>query len=60
MCDGIETYLTTGISNAASEGNNRVIKIEARNAFGFRSRANQRLRPRCATTWRSRREAHPR
>lgn len=57
--DGIETYLITGISNAASEGNNRLIKLEARNAFGFRNRANQRLRSRCATTRRSRREAHP-
>ncbi|WP_103546550.1 ISL3 family transposase, partial [Streptomyces sp. SM1] len=27
--DGIETYLTTGITNAASEGNNRLIKLEA-------------------------------
>lgn len=57
--DGIEAYLTTGITNAASEGNNRLIKLEARNAFGFRNRANQRLRSRCATTRRSRREAHP-
>jgi transposase len=57
--DGIETYLTTGISNAASEGNNRLIKLEARNAFGFRNRENQRLRSRCATTRRSRRDAHP-
>jgi transposase len=57
--DGIETYLTTGITNAASEGNNRLIKLEARNAFGFRNRANQRLRSRCATTRRCRREAHP-
>lgn len=57
--DGIETYLTTAITNAASEGNNRLIKLEARNAFGFRNRENQRLRSRCATTRRSRREAHP-
>ncbi|MFE7749541.1 transposase, partial [Streptomyces sp. NPDC057428] len=57
--DGIETYLTTGITNAASEGNNRLIKLEARNAFGFRNRTNQRLRSRCATTRRSRREPHP-
>jgi hypothetical protein len=57
--DGIETYLTTGITNAASEGNNRLIKLEARNTFGFRNRENQSLRSRCATTWRSRREAHP-
>jgi transposase len=56
---GIEAYLTTGITNAASEGNNRLIKLEARNAFGFRNRENQRLRSRCATTRRGRREAHP-
>ncbi|AWN30093.1 hypothetical protein DKG71_31545 [Streptomyces sp. NEAU-S7GS2] len=31
--DGIETYLITGIANAASEGNNRFIKLEARNAY---------------------------
>ncbi|GAA3816738.1 transposase [Streptomyces phyllanthi] len=56
--DGIETYLTTGITNATSEGNNRLIKLEARNAFGLRNRENQRLRSRCATTRRSRREAY--
>jgi len=52
--DGIEAYVITGISNAASEGNNRVIKLDARNAFGYRNRVNQRLRSRCATTRRSR------
>lgn len=52
--DGIHAYITTGITNAASEGNNRVIKLEARNAYGFRNRANQRLRSRCATTRRAR------
>ena len=57
--DGIHAYITTGITNAASEGNNRLIKLEARNAFGFRNRTNQRLRSRCATTRRSRREAMP-
>ncbi|MEU9186160.1 ISL3 family transposase [Streptomyces sp. NPDC048484] len=57
--DGIKAYITTGITNAASEGNNRLIKLEARNAFGFRNRANQRLRSRCATTRRARREQHP-
>jgi transposase len=56
---GIEAYVTTGITNAASEGNNRLIKLEARNAFGFRNRVNQRRRSRCATTRRSRREAQP-
>ncbi|WP_211265814.1 transposase [Actinacidiphila oryziradicis] len=29
--------MITGITNAASEGNNRLIKLEARNAFGFRT-----------------------
>jgi transposase len=57
--DGIEAYIATGITNAASEGNNRLIKLEARNAFGFRNRENQRLRSRCATTRRARREGVP-
>ena len=57
--DGIENYIKTGISNAASEGNNRLIKLDARNAFGYRNRANQRLRSRCATTRRARREGVP-
>lgn len=52
--DGIEAYVTTGITNAASEGNNRVIKLEARQAYGFRNRTNQRLRSHCATTRRAR------
>lgn len=55
----IEAYIWTGITNAASEGNNRLIKLEARNAFGFRNRENQRLRSRCATTRRARRETLP-
>ena len=41
--DGIETYLTTGITNAASEGGNRLIKREARNALGFRNRTRKLL-----------------
>jgi len=57
--DGIEAYILTGITNAASEGNNRLIKLEARNAFGFRNPANQRLRSRCATTRRARRDRLP-
>lgn len=36
-----------------------VRRLLRRNAFGFRNRANQHLRSRCATTRRSRREAHP-
>jgi len=55
----IAAYIHTGITNAASEGNNRLIKLEARNAFGFRNRHNQRLRSRCATTRRARREGLP-
>ncbi|WP_205719186.1 transposase [Actinomadura geliboluensis] len=54
--DQIAAYIHTGITNAASEGNNRLIKLEARNAFGFRNRHNQRLRSRCATTRRARRQ----
>lgn len=57
--DGITTCLVTGITNAASEGNNRLIRLEARNAFGFRNRTNQRPRSHRATTRRSRRQAHP-
>jgi transposase len=46
--------ITTGITNAASEGVNRLIKTDARSAFGYRNPANQRLRARCATTRRAR------
>jgi transposase len=45
----IEAFILTGITNAASEGVNRLIKLEARNAFGFRNPTNQCLRSRCAT-----------
>jgi transposase len=45
----IEAFIQTGITNAASEGVNRLIKLEARNAFGFRNPINQRLRSRCAS-----------
>lgn len=50
----IEPLLATGITNAASEGFNRVVKLDARNAYGYRNPANQRLRTRCATTRRAR------
>ena len=46
--------ITTGITNAASEGINRLIKTDARCAFGYRNPATQRLRARCATTRRAR------
>jgi transposase len=39
-----------GVSNARSEGLNRVIKLEGRMAYGFRSAVNQRRRLRYATT----------
>lgn len=50
----IHAFIRTGITNAASEGYNRVVKLDARNAYGYRNPANQRLRTRCATTRRAR------
>lgn len=50
----IAALFDTGHSNAKSEGINRVIKLVARNAFGCRNPANQRLRTRCVTTRRAR------
>ncbi|WP_211212753.1 transposase, partial [Nonomuraea coxensis] len=55
----IEAFIRTGITNAKSEGTNRVIKLEARCAYGFRNTSNQRLRSRCATTRSSRNRAIP-
>ena len=55
----IEAFLLTGITNAASEGINRLIKLEARNAFGFRNPINQRLRSRCASIRATGRPAKP-
>ncbi|MBX7551746.1 transposase [Streptomyces sp. NPDC004232] len=46
--------ITTGITNAASEGINRTIKTDARCAYGYRNPANQRLRGHCTTTRRAR------
>jgi transposase len=46
----ILAFLNTGITNAGSEGTNRVIKTVARDAYGFRNPVSQRLRTRCATT----------
>ncbi|WP_218002010.1 transposase [Microtetraspora malaysiensis] len=50
----ILAFIQTGITNACSEGTNRVIKTVTRDAYGFRNPENQRLRTRCATTRRSR------
>jgi transposase len=55
----LEAFLHTKITNAKSEGYNRVVKLDARNAFGYRNPENQRLRTRCATTRRARRHPDP-
>ncbi|EST21525.1 hypothetical protein N566_27430 [Streptomycetaceae bacterium MP113-05] len=54
----IAAFITTGHTNAKSEGINRVIKLVARAAFGFRNAENQRLRTRCVTTRRARGHLH--
>jgi transposase len=56
----ILAFIQTGITNAGSEGTNRVIKTIARDAYGFRNPVNQRLRTRCATTRRARGHLDPR
>jgi transposase len=50
----ITAAILSGVSNAGSEGHNRVIKADARNAYGYRNPVNQRLRTRLATTRRGR------
>jgi transposase len=55
----IEAFIKTSITNAKSEGVNRVVKLVARNAFGFRNPTNQRLRTRCVTTRRARGHLKP-
>jgi transposase len=50
--------LTTGITNAGSEGTNRVIKTIAGHAYGLRTQ-NLRPRTRTATTRRHRRHLNP-
>jgi transposase len=55
----ILAFLTTGITNAGSEGTNRVIKTIGRDAYGFRNPDNQRLRTRTATTRRHRGHLNP-
>jgi hypothetical protein len=52
-------FLHTGITNAGSEGTNRVIKTIARDAYGFHNPVNQRLRTRCGTTRRARGHLNP-
>ncbi len=55
----ILAFILTGITNAGSEGTNRVIKTIARDAYGFRNPENQRLRTRCATTRKTRGHLNP-
>jgi transposase len=50
----IITAIRTGLSNAASEGHNRIVKHVGRVAFGFRNPTNQRRRIRWACTRRTR------
>jgi len=58
--------ITTGLTNARSEGYNRIVKHIGRVAFGFRNPDNQRRRVRWACTRQSRRaplrarQLHPR
>ena len=62
LAETIETWqaptilaITTGLSNARSEGYNRIVKHVGRIAFGFRNPNNQRRRVRWACTRQSRR-----
>ncbi len=48
--DSLIAAVLLNVSNAKSEGLNRVLKLEARKAYGFRNPTNQRRRLRYATT----------
>lgn len=52
----IATAVHTGVSNAKSEGVNRIVKLVARIAYGFRNPVNQRRRVRYAATRTGRRK----
>jgi transposase len=54
--DEIVTAILTGVTNARSESLNRIAKLEARHAYGFRNPANQRRRVRTACTRGTRRK----
>ena len=54
--DQIVTAVLTGVTNARSESLNRIAKLEARNAYGFRNPASQRRRVRTACTRGTRRK----
>jgi transposase len=55
--DEIVTAVLTGVTNATSESLNRIAKLEARVAYGFRNPENQRRRVRIACTRGSRRRS---
>ena len=55
--DQLVTAVLTGVTNATSESLNRLAKLEARLAYGFRNPANQRRRVRIACTRGTRRKA---
>lgn len=55
--DEIVTAVLTGVTNATSESLNRVAKLEARMAYGFRNPENQRRRVRIACTRGTRRRS---
>jgi transposase len=46
----VVTAVTTGVTNARSESLNRIAKLEARQAYGFRNPPSQRRRVRIACT----------
>jgi len=48
----------TGITNATSESLNRLAKLEARQAYGFRNPLNQQRRVRIACTRGNHRQSH--
>jgi len=56
--DEIVTAVLTGVTSATSESLNRLAKLEARLAYGFRNPANQRRRVRIACTGGQRRHSH--
>ena len=49
--------MTSGVTNATAESLNRLARLEARRAYGFRNPANQRRRVRIACTRGTRRGA---
>jgi len=55
--DEITAAVITGMTNAAAESLNRLAKLEARHAYGFRNPVNQRRRVRTACTRGTRRKA---